>query len=143
MKRSKLYFAMSLLTISFLLIFSACEKMVEDEVIKPIESMYGQKSVATSQAALSNVQTVRAALMRYPAVSSSNEYPGEMEIFDYASLRDVLADENLPPDMAELMWDPGFGITYISDGYSFTLTVKALSTEQETITATPKGITKN
>jgi len=143
MNRSKLYFAMSLLTISFLLIFSACEKTIEEEVIKPIEAMYGQKGVAATLAAETNVRSVRAALMRYPVVSPSNQYPSEMAIFDYGSLREVLVDENLPSEMTELMWDAGFGITYTSDGHSFTFQIKALTTGGETITATPKGIKKN
>jgi len=143
MNRSKLHFAMSLLTISFLLIFSACEKTVEEEVIKPIEMMYGQKNVATALAAESNVRTVRAALLRYPTTSPTNQYPGDMDIYDYRTLRDVLPDENFPPDMAELMWDPAFGVTYRSDGYTFTFEVKALSADGEIITATPGGITKS
>ena len=140
MNRFTRYLAITILPLSLFLIFTACEKTLEEEVIKPIERMYGQKSIATSQAAVSNVQTVRAALMRYPAISSANEYPGEMEIFDYGSLRDVLADENLPPDMVELMWDPANGITYISDGYSFTFQVRSVS--GETITATTNGVTE-
>ena len=103
--------------------------------------MVGQKSVAAAQAALSNVQMVRAALMRYPAASPSNEFPGDMDIYDYSTLRQVLADTNLPPDMTELMWDTAHGITYRSDGYTFTFEARALS--GETITATPGGVTKN
>lgn len=112
-------------------------------MIKPIEMMYGQKSVAAALAAETNVRTVRAALMRYPATSPTNQYPGDMDIYDYRTLREVLADENLPAEMTELMWDAGIGIKYTSDGNSFTFQVKALSGERETITATPKGITKN
>jgi len=139
----KQYLILSLLPFFFLLLFSGCEKAVEEEVIKPIEMMYGQKNIATAEAAISNVRTVRAALMRYPALSESNEYPGEMEMFNYDSLREVLVDENLPPDMTELMWDPSFGFTYRSDGYTFTFEVRALSGEREIITATPGGVTKS
>jgi len=116
---------------------------MEEEVIKPIEMMVGQKSAAAAEAAITNVRTVRAALMRYPAISASNEYPGDMDIYDYRSLREVLADENLPPDMAELLWDPAFGVTYRSDGYTFTFEVKAISADGGIITATPGGVTKN
>jgi hypothetical protein len=143
MCRSKRYLVIFHFLFSILFIFPACERTIEEEVIKPIESMYGQKDVARALAAESNVRTVRAALMRYPATSPSNQYPGDMDIYDYGTLREVLADENLPPDMTELMWDAGFGVTYTSDGYSFTLQVKALTTGRETITATPNGVTKN
>jgi len=112
-------------------------------VIKPVEMMVGQKSAAAVQAALSNVQTVREALMRYPAISPSNRYPGDTQIYDYGTLREVLANENLPPDMADLMWDPAYGVVYSSDGYTFTFAVRALSGERETITATPGGVTKD
>jgi hypothetical protein len=143
MSRFRSYLTLSLVPLTFFLISSSCQRTVEEEVIKPIESIYGQKNVVTAETAVSNVRTVRAALMRYPALSPSNEYPGEMQIFNYDSLREVLVDENLPPDMNELMWDPGFGITYRSDGYTFTFEVKALHGEGEIITATPKGVTKN
>jgi len=143
MNRLKNCFFIFFLPVSFFLLFSSCERTVEEEVIKPVESMYGQKNIATAEAAISNVRTVRAALMRHPALSAFNEYPGEMEIFDYDSLRKVLVDENLPPDMSELMWDPGYGINYRSDGYTFTFEVKALSGDSEIITATPGGVTKS
>ncbi len=143
MNRFKQYLTFSLLPFSFLLIFPACERTIEEEVIKPIEMMYGQKNVATALAAESNVRTVRAALMRYPATSPTNKYPGDMDIYDYRTLREVLADENLPPDMTELMWDTGFGINYRSDGYTFTFEVRALTAGRETITATPNGVTKS
>ncbi len=142
MSRIKSYLIFILVSFSFLLLFSACERTMEEEVIKPIEMMVGQKSVATALAAESNVRTVRAALMRYPATSPTNQYPGDMDIYDYRTLREVLADENLPPDMADLMWDAGFGITYRSDGYTFTFEVRAISGDGEIITATPNGITK-
>jgi hypothetical protein len=140
-KRTIRYLTIAILPISILIIFPACDRTLEEEVIKPIEMMVGQKSVAAAQAALSNMQMVRAALMRYPAVSPSNEYPGEMDIYDYSTLRQVLADANLPPDMTELMWDTAHGITYRSDGYTFTFEARALS--GETLTATPGGVTKN
>ena len=143
MSRIKSYLIFILVSFSFLLLFSACERTMEEEVIKPIEMMYGQKNVATALAAESNVRTVRAALLRYPATSPTNQYPGDMDIYDYRTLRDVLPDENLPPDMAELMWDPASGVTYRSDGYTFTFEVKALSADGGIITATPGGVTKN
>jgi hypothetical protein len=143
MNRFKCYLIFTLIPFSFLLLFSGCEKTVEEDVIKPIEMMYGQKSVATALAAESNVRTVRAALLRYPATSPTNQYPGDMDIYDYRTLREVLVDENLPPDMTELMWDPAFGVTYRSDGYTFTFEVRALSGDSEIITATPGGVTRN
>ena len=143
MNRSGFYFLFILISLSFLLVFSACEKTMEEDVIKPIEMMVGQKSAAAVLVAVSNVNNVRAALMRYPAVSPSNEYPGDMDIYDYRTLRQVLTDANLPPDMAELMWDPAHGINYRSDGTTFTFEVRALSGDQEIITATPGGVSKN
>ena len=143
MDRLKPYLPIFYFLLSILIITPACERTMEEDVIKPIEMMYGQKSVAAALAAETNVRTVRAALMRYPATSPTNQYPGDMDIYDYRTLREVLADENLPAEMTELMWDAGIGIKYTSDGNSFTFQVKALSGERETITATPKGITKN
>ena len=128
---------------AFLLIFPACDRAVEEEVIQPVELMYGQKDVAAEQVAVSNVQTVRAAIMRYPANSPSGQYPGDMEIYDYGSLRETLAGANLPRNIAELMWDPAYGITYQSDGSTFTFEVRALTKEREIITATPGGVTRN
>lgn len=130
-----------LLPLIFSIFFSACEKKIEEDVIQPIEMMVGQKSTATSLAAESNVFTVRAALLRYPATSPTNQYPGDMDIYDYETLRELLVDENLPTSIGELMWDPGYGVMYQSDGHTFTFEVRALS--GETITATPEGITKN
>ena len=143
MSRFRFYCIFTLVPLAFFLVFSACQRTVEEEVIKPVQSMYGQKDAAAGQTAISNVRTVRAALMRYPAVSPSNQYPGDMEIYDYESLREVLADEYLPPDMGELMWDPAYGISYRSDGYTFTFEVRALDREGTVITATPSGVTKN
>jgi hypothetical protein len=143
MSRYRFYLIFTLLPFSFFLLLSGCEKTMEEEVIKPIEMMVGQKSAAAAQAAIANVRTVRAALMRYPATSPTNQYPGDVDIYDYRTLREVLADENLPPDMAELMWDAGFGITYRSDGYTFTFEVRAISADGEIMTATPGGITKS
>ena len=142
MNRFKCHLILTLLPLTFLLVFPSCQRTVEEEVIKPVEMMVEQKAAATAETAVLNVRTVRAALMRYPAVSPSNQYPGEMEIFSYDSLRGVLADENLPPDMSELMWDPAYGVTYRSDGYTFTFEVKAISADGEIITATPGGVTK-
>ncbi|MCJ7500157.1 hypothetical protein MUP29_07860 [bacterium] len=142
MYRFKLYLTFTLLPLSFLLVFSGCEKTIEEDVIKPIEMMVGQKSAAAAQVAVSNVNNVRAALMRYPAVSPANEYPDDMDLYDYSTLREILADANLPADMTELMWDPAHGISYRSDGYTFTFEVRALSGDRETITATVNGVSK-
>jgi hypothetical protein len=143
MRRFSTLIAVSILSFSFFLILPSCDRTVEEEVIKPVELMYGQKNVAADQAAATNVQTVRAALMRYPATSPSGQYPGDMDIYDYGSLRETLSDANLPQNIAELMWDPAYGITYRSDGSTFTFEVRALTKDREIISATPGGITKN
>ncbi|MDF1525630.1 MAG: hypothetical protein RRA15_01185 [bacterium] len=143
MCRYKQYLTLTLLPLAFFLVFSGCEKTIEEDVIKPIEMMVGQKSAAANQVAVSNVNNVRAALMRYPALSPSNEYPGDMDLYDYSTLRAILANANLPADMTELMWDPAYGIIYRSDGSTFTFEVRALSGDRETITATVNGVTKN
>jgi len=143
MSRFKFYLMFILAPLTFFLVFTACEKTIDEEVIQPIEMMVGQKSAAAVQVAVSNVNNVRAALMRYPAVTPSNEYPGDMDIFDYNSLRETLAQASLPADMAELMWDPAYGIIYRSDGYTFTFQIRALSGDRETITATVNGVSKN
>jgi hypothetical protein len=142
-EKLKPYISFTLLSLSIFLLLTGCEKTMEEDVIKPIEMMVRQKSAAAAQVAVSNVNNVRAALMRYPAVSPSNEYPEDMDLYDYSTLREILADANLPADMTELMWDPAHGITYRSDGYSFTFEVRALSGDRETITATVNGVTKN
>ena len=141
MTRMKSYLIFFLLPLTFSIFFSACEKKIEEDIIQPVEMMVGQKGKAASLAATTNVQTVRAALIRYPAVSGTSEYPGDMDIYDYETLRGLLVDENLPTSIGELMWDPGYGVRYQSDGHTFTFEVRALS--GETITATPEGITKN
>jgi len=143
MRRFKNFFALSVLSFSFFLVLPSCQNAVEEDVIKPVETMYGQKGVAADLAAFTNVQTVRAALMRYPATHPSGRYPGDMDIYDYPSLRETLPEANLPGDMAELMWDPAYGIRYRSDGSSFTFEAKALSGEREVLTATPGGVTKS
>jgi hypothetical protein len=117
-----------------------CERTIEEEVVQPIEAIYGQKSAASLEAAVANVRIVRSALMRYPATSSDNLYPDDMVITGYDSLREILTDENLPVDMGELLWDPSYGIRYMSDGYGFTFEVHALS-GGKVITATPRGVT--
>ena len=128
-----------LLLLSVTAMVLGCERTVEEEVVQPIESMHGQKEVASLETAVANIRTVRSALMRYPATSSENLYPDNMTVTDYDSLREVLADENLPFNIETLLWDPSFGISYISDGYTFTLEVKALS-GGKMITATPNGV---
>jgi len=143
MRRFSTLIAVSILSFSFFLILPSCDRTVEEEVIKPVELMYGQKNAAADQVAATNVQTVRAALMRYPATSPSGQYPGDMDIYDYGSLRETLSDANLPQNIAELMWDPAYGITYRSDGSTFTFEVRALTKDREIISATPGGITKN
>jgi hypothetical protein len=118
-----------------------CEKTVEEEAIKPVQRMVEQEDAAAREAAVSNVRQVRAALMRYPITSANNEYPHNSEVYSYDTLREALASEGLPTDIAALMWDPAFGIEYSSDGLSFSLTVMALTKKMEVITGTEKGVT--
>ncbi len=118
-----------------------CEKMIEEEVIQPVERMYDQKDAAVLEAAVANVRQVRSALMRYPVVSADNEYPKDTQVYDYDSLREILATESLPLDMADLMWDPASGIVYSSDGVSFSLQVRAMTKKSELITATARSVT--
>jgi len=120
-------------------LFAGCEKTIDEEVVRPIEAMHGQKEVASIETAMANVQAVRSALMRYPATSTENLYPSEMDITGYDSLREVLADAGLPGNMADLMWDPFYGIRYASDGYTFTFQVKAAG-NGKVVTATPSGV---
>lgn len=120
-------------------LFAGCEKTVDEGVVQPVKAMHDQKEAASFQAAVSNVRTVRSALMRYPALSSDNLYPSDTLITDYHSLREVFADEGLPGDMADLLWDPFYGIRYTSDGYTFTFQVKAAG-DGKLITATPNGV---
>jgi hypothetical protein len=132
-----------ILLCTLLLIFSlllGCEKTVDEDVVQPIESMYGQKDAAAMEAAVANVQMVRSALMRYPAVSMENEYPRDTQIYDYDSLREILVSANLPTSMADLMWDPAFGINYSSDGLSFSFQVRAMTKNNAVITATERGV---
>ena len=117
-----------------------CGNAVEEEVIKPIEHMVEQKDVAVLATAVTNVRQVRSGLMRYPAVSVDNEFPKDTQVVDYDTLREILVSENLSPDMANLMWDPAYGIRYSSDGLSFTFQVQALTRERELITATMRGV---
>ena len=140
MIRIRFIFTFTLLPLTFLLVFSGCEKTVEEDVIQPVEMMFGQKSAAASLTAESNVRAIRSALLRYPAASPTNQYPGDMDIYDYETLREQLAYENLPASIGELMLDPAYGVRYHSDGYTFTFEVRTLT--GETITATPEGIIK-
>lgn len=130
----------ALFFLAFAVLISGCERTVEEEVVQPIEAIYSRKGAASLEAAAANVRMVRASLMRYPATSPDNLYPTDTVIVDYESLREVLTDANLPPDMAQLMWDPFHGIRYMSDGYTFTFEVRALSGSRA-ITATPNGLT--
>ena len=120
----------------------ACERTVEEEVIAPLESLVEQKSAASLETSVINVRTVRAALMRFPVNSPENLYPDDRDVFDYESLRYTLTDENLPPDMSELMWDSSYGVVYHSDGYTFTFEVRALG-NGGIISATPGGVAVN
>ena len=124
MGKLKPFLSFFLVPLSFLLFFTGCEKTVEEDIIQPVEMMVGQKSKAANLAAETNVQTVRAALQRYPSTSPTNQYPGDMDISDYDTLRELLAGENLPDSMDELMWDPAYEVRYESDGYTFTFEVR-------------------
>jgi hypothetical protein len=120
-----------------------CERTIEEDVIKPIEAINKLKNPASLEVAVSNVRIVQAALMRYPVTSSENLYPPDMEIPNYDSLREILPDESLPLDMADLMWDPSYGIVYMSDGYTFTFKIRTVTEERHIITATPSGVVVN
>ena len=121
-------------------VLSGCEDAVEKEVIKPVEDMFKGRERAVLETAVANVRGVRMTLMRYPATSPDDLYPTDAEIFDYESLREVLSDANLPVDMAEVKWDPDSGIDYSSDGYTFTVSTRALTVNGESITATIRGV---
>ena len=141
----KLKFKLTILSIIMLAVFlvPSCERTIEEEIVKPIEAIHGQKKSASLEVAVSNVRIVRAALMRYPVTSGENLFPRDMELYNYDSMRKILPDESLPPDMTELMWDSAYGIVYISDGYTFTFEVRATTEEGPTITATQSGVTEN
>ena len=134
------------LVIGFLMILivfvPACGRTIEEEVISPLGSLVEQKTAASMETSVINVRTVRAALMRFPVNSPDNLYPDDRDVFDYESLRNTLTDENLPPDMSKLMWDPSYGVVYSSDGYTFTFEVRAFGNDG-IITATPGGVAVN
>jgi hypothetical protein len=138
MRTFKVVLVWALFLVLFLPI--ACERTVEEELIKPVERMVEQRDDAVLEAAVANVRQIRSGLMRYPAVSADNEYPSDIHVFNYDTLRETLSSENLPPNMADLMWDPAFGMNYSSDGLSFTFQVRALTKESELITATTRGV---
>ena len=140
MRRIVNAFPMGLALVVLAAVAVGCERTIEQEVVQPIEAMAARKDKASLQTATSNLRQVRMALMRYAVQSSDNRYPTDSEILDFDTLRDALASEGLPSDMAELKWDPGFGITYISDGYSFHLEVRALTSDMRLITATENGV---
>lgn len=118
-----------------------CEKTIDEEVIKPVGGMYSQKDKVVLKAAVANAQQVRSALMMYAAGSVDSEYPRDTQVYDYNSLREILASESLPANMADLKWDPASGINYSSDGASFSLQVRAMTKNKELITATASGVT--
>jgi hypothetical protein len=124
-----------------LVLLAGCGDAVEKEVVQPVENMLEGRDRATLEAASANVRTIRMALMRYPTTSPDDLFPSNGDIFDYESLREVLAGTNLPEDMADLKWDESYGIEYDSDGYQFRFSVKAGTRDRETITATPAGVT--
>ena len=118
-----------------------CEKTIDEEMIKPVENMYSQKDEVVLKTAIANVQQVRSALMMYAAGSVDSEYPRDTQLYDYSSLREMLASESLPANMADLKWDPVSGINYSYDGASFSLQVRAMTKNKELITATASGVT--
>ncbi|NOY87162.1 MAG: hypothetical protein GXP52_07680 [Deltaproteobacteria bacterium] len=117
-----------------------CEKTMDEDVVQPVKSMYNQKDTTMLKTAVANVRQVRSALMMYAAGSADSEYPKDTQVYDYDSLRKILASKSLPPDMADLMWDPAPGINYSSDGASFSLQVRALTKKNEIITATASSV---
>jgi len=117
-----------------------CEKTIDEEVLKPIEGMHNQKDEVVLKAAVANAQQVRGALMIYAAVSAGSGYPGDTQVYDYSSLREILSSESLPQKMADLKWDPASGFEYSSDGASFAFRIRAMTGKKETITATESGV---
>ena len=117
-----------------------CEKTIDEEIVKPIEGMHNQKDETTLKAAVANAQHVRSSLLMYAVNSADNEYPRETEVYDYGSLREILASASLPQNMADLKWNPASGIQYSSDGASFSLQVTAMTVRKEVITATESGV---
>ncbi len=109
----------------------------------PIVDAHRGKDKATLLAATTNVRTVRSALMGYLAQSADGRYPQTFDIYEFDDLRRLLPQANLPPDMTTLKWDPAGGIQYDSDGTTFSFSVTALTSNKETITATPREVTVN
>ncbi len=139
MRKFKTVFLCSLFIILFLPL--GCGKTIDEEVIQPVERMYNQKEEVVLKTAVANARQVRSALMMYASGSVDNEYPRDTEVYNYDSLREILASANLPQDMADLKWDPASGINYFSDGASFTLQVVAMTRKKEVVTATASGVT--
>lgn len=117
-----------------------CRKAADEAVVEPIAQAQTLKEQAALDTALANGRTVRDALMRYPASAPDSKYPTDTEVYDYPSLRRTLGG-TLPSGMEALMWDPAVGISYRSDGYTFTLEVRALTRKGETITITEHEVT--
>ncbi len=109
----------------------------------PVVEAHRGKDKATLQAAAANVRTVKSALIGYRGQSVDGLYPRTFDVYEYDDLRRLLPQANLPPDMAALKWDPAAGIQYDSDGTTFTFSVTALTSNKETITATPREVTVN
>ncbi len=109
----------------------------------PIVDAHRGKDKATLLAATTNVRAVRSALMGYLSQSADGRYPQTFDIYEFDDLRRLLPQANLPPDMTTLKWDPAGGIRYDSDGTTFSFSVTALTSNRETITATPREVTVN
>ena len=109
----------------------------------PVVQAYKGKDKAALQVAAANVRSVKSALMGYVSQSADGLYPQTFDIYEYDDLRKLLPQANLPPSMAALKWDASSGIQYESDGTTFTFSVTALTSNRETITATPREVTVN
>ncbi len=109
----------------------------------PVIDAYRGKDKATLLAAATNVRAVKSALIGYRAQSADGLYPQTFDIYEFDDLRRLLPQANLPPDMTALKWDPAAGIQYDSDGTTFSFSVTALTSNRETITATPQDVTVN
>ncbi len=128
---------------ALLIVFSlvvGCGKTMDKDVVQPVKSMYSQEDATVLKTAVTNVRQVRSALMTFAAGSANSEYPGDTQVYDYDSLREILPSASLPQDIADLKWDPAAGINYSSDGASFTLQVRALTKKNKLITATAAGV---
>ncbi len=132
-----------ILLIAVMAIFLGCGNSGQSSNSNPVVEALRGKDKATLQAAAANVRTVKSALIGYQAQSSDGLYPRTFDIYGYDDLRKLLPQANLPLSMDALKWDPTAGIQFDSDGTTFSFSVTALTSNKETITATPQEVTIN